>query len=79
LSSAIINYTKRKTLGQEKLHEEKLQNKVDKIKKLAHALGVSDEELLGIQSIKSKEFRDQDMVFSLINSLAEKNKNKKKV
>ena len=71
---------------------------IDKIKKLAAALGVTDEELLGIQQIKAKDLkedtsfkimkkvriiekfpkRDQDVVFSLINSLAEKNKIKDK-
>jgi len=72
---------------------------VDKVKKLARALDVSDDELLGIKSIKTKKreedvsykimkkvrvieklpARDQNMVFSLINSLAEKNKLKGKI
>jgi transcriptional regulator with XRE-family HTH domain len=72
---------------------------IDKVKKIAHALGVSDEELLGssvskrtsqqidipykimkkVQIIAKLPVRDQNVVFSLINSLAEKNKAKGKL
>lgn len=72
---------------------------IDKVKKLAGALDISDDELLGIKPVKSKKseddvsykimkkvrvieklpVRDQNMVFSLINALAEKNKIKGKL
>lgn len=66
---------------------------IDKVKKLAVALGVTDEELLGTTKIKTGKTedvsfkilkkvriieklptRDQNVIFSLINSLAKKNK-----
>jgi transcriptional regulator with XRE-family HTH domain len=67
---------------------------IDKVKKIAQALNISDNELLGIVPAKKNRndydlsfklmkklhiveklpVRDQKVVFSLINSLAEKNK-----
>ena len=86
---AIVHYEKHAT-----------RPSIEKVKKIADALEISDDELLGIKrKPKSKKkpseevsykimkkvriieqlpTRDQNMIFSLINSLAEKNKLKQK-
>jgi transcriptional regulator with XRE-family HTH domain len=87
----------RRMIGHYEMHVKRPS--IDKVKKIAQALNVSDNELLGIAPVKKdkKDFdlsfrllkkfhvvekltvRDQKVVFSLINSLAEKNKLKGKL